>query len=79
MAANSTRRPLGGSRRRRGSSPTWPDIRLDFLLFDYPLAGTYEFSVDAYDGPFAQGSLTHNGLVLEPSGGVHQPGLHRRR
>ena len=43
---------------------------VDFLLFDYPLTGTYEFSVDAFDGGFAQGSLTHNGLVLEPSGGA---------
>ena len=41
----------------------------DLLLFDYPLAGTYEFSVDAYEGPWAESALTHNGLVFEPSSG----------
>ena len=31
---------------------------VDLLLFDYPLAGTYEFSVDAYDGPWAESAFT---------------------
>ncbi len=40
---------------------------VDFLLFDYPLTGTFEFSVEAFDGPWAESALTHNGLLLEPS------------
>ena len=42
---------------------------VDLLLFDYPLTGTYEFSVDAYEGPWAEAALTHNGLLLEPASG----------
>ncbi len=42
---------------------------VDLLLFDYPLTGTYEFSVDAYDGPWAESAFAHNALVLEPSSG----------
>ena len=38
----------------------------DFLLCDYPLTGTFEFSVEGYIGWFANGGITHNGLVLEP-------------
>jgi tetratricopeptide (TPR) repeat protein len=48
----------------------------DFLLFDYPLAGTYEVSVDVYDGAFAQAALSHNGLVIEPSAGFGQSQLY---
>jgi hypothetical protein len=38
----------------------------DLLLVDYPLTGTYEFSVDAYAGPWAESVLAHNGLAIEP-------------
>jgi len=37
-----------------------------YLLFDYPLTGNFEFSVEGYIGWFANGGITHNGLVLEP-------------
>ncbi len=43
----------------------------DHLLFDYPIAGSYEFSVDAYLGWFAESGLVHGGLVLETSGSQH--------
>ena len=39
----------------------------DLLLLDPPLAGSYEFSVDSYDGPSAQGGVTHHGLVILPA------------
>ena len=38
----------------------------DFLLFDFPLAGTFEVSLEGYIGWFANGGVTYNGLVLEP-------------
>ncbi|MEJ7636420.1 MAG: DUF1583 domain-containing protein [Singulisphaera sp.] len=41
----------------------------DLLLFDPPLAGSFEFTVDSYGGPSAQGGISLNGLVIEPSGG----------
>ena len=40
----------------------------DFLLFDYPLSGTFEFSVEGYVGRFVESGITHNGLVLGPFG-----------
>ncbi len=41
---------------------------IDHFLFDYPVTGTYEFSVDAYLGWFAESGIAHGGLVLETSG-----------
>ncbi len=41
----------------------------DLLLFDYPLTGDYEFSVAAFDGPWAESAVTHNSLVIEPGTG----------
>ena len=38
----------------------------DFLLFDYPLTGTFEFSVDGYVGAFAESGISAGGLVVEP-------------
>ena len=38
----------------------------DFLLFDYPVTGKFEFSVQGYLGWFAECGVTHNGLVAEP-------------
>ncbi len=35
-------------------------------MLDYPLTGTYEFSCQAYTGPWANSLLTHGGLVIEP-------------
>ncbi|MFI5456257.1 MAG: DUF1583 domain-containing protein [Isosphaerales bacterium] len=37
-----------------------------FLLFDYPLTGSFEFSLEGYVGHFAESGLTLNGLVIEP-------------
>ena len=39
----------------------------DALLFDYPLTGTYEVSLDAYVGPWAGSVVTLNGLAVLPS------------
>ncbi len=39
----------------------------DYLISRAPLAGTFEFSVDAYIGGFAQGHTGYGGLVAEPS------------
>ncbi len=38
-----------------------------FLLFDYPLAGTFEFSVDASQGAWAEGHAGFGGIVFEPN------------
>jgi tetratricopeptide (TPR) repeat protein len=38
----------------------------DYLFFDYPLTGTYEFSVEAYHGAWAEGAVACQGLVFEP-------------
>ncbi len=39
----------------------------DLLLFDYPLAGSYEFSADAYTDPGAHSLVAHNGISFLPS------------
>jgi len=38
-----------------------------FLLFDVPLAGTFEFSVDAWQGQFTEGHIGYGGVVFEPN------------
>jgi hypothetical protein len=38
----------------------------DYLLLDYPLTGTYEFSCDGFAGPWAESVLTHGGLAVMP-------------
>ncbi len=38
----------------------------DSLLFDYPLTGTFELSLEAYSGPWAEANLTYGGLSIEP-------------
>ena len=35
-------------------------------MLDYPLTGTYEFSCEAYAGPWAESVLTHDGLAILP-------------
>ncbi|MBN9119886.1 MAG: DUF1583 domain-containing protein, partial [Planctomycetes bacterium] len=37
------------------------------LLFDAPLAGTFEFSVDVYQGGWAEGHAGYAGVVYEPN------------
>jgi len=44
----------------------------DFLAFAYPLAGTFEFSVDALCGTWAEGHAAFGGLVYEPTRGQAQ-------
>jgi hypothetical protein len=39
----------------------------DMLVFDYPLTGSYEVSVDAYVGPWAASVIVHDGLCILPS------------
>jgi tetratricopeptide (TPR) repeat protein len=39
----------------------------DLLVFDYPLSGTYELSLDAYAGPSAASGIVHNGVSILPS------------
>ncbi|HTU17039.1 MAG TPA: DUF1583 domain-containing protein [Gemmataceae bacterium] len=69
---------VGGGMRQTGTRPAWwiaheghvahllgPDH--DFLIFDYPLTGTFEFSVDAYHGGWAEGHLSYAGMVFEPN------------
>jgi lipopolysaccharide biosynthesis regulator YciM len=36
-----------------------------YLLFDYPLTGTFEFSMEGFIGWFAESGITHNGLALD--------------
>jgi hypothetical protein len=53
------------------------------LLFDCPLAGTFEFSVDAYHGASREGNVGYAGLTFAPNGsdgnsGVWPIGAHER-
>ncbi len=48
----------------------WND-QMSFLLFDAPLAGTFEFSVDVFQGHYTEGHVGYAGVVYEPNrGGV---------
>jgi hypothetical protein len=38
-----------------------------YLLFDIPLTGTFEFSVDGYQGGWAEGHAGYGGIVFEPN------------
>jgi hypothetical protein len=38
----------------------------DFLYFDYPLTGTFEFSVEALGGAWQMGHVSYGGRVFEP-------------
>ena len=54
----------------------------DFLLYDYPLTGTYQWSVQVYQGPWSESAITHGGLVIEPFTGqgnasISVPGLYQ--
>jgi tetratricopeptide (TPR) repeat protein len=40
----------------------------DYLVFDYPLTGKFEFSVDVYQGGGAEGQLGYGGFVFDPKG-----------
>jgi hypothetical protein len=40
-----------------------------FLLFDTPLGGTFEFSVDANQGMWSEGHVGYGGVVFEPNVG----------
>ncbi|HVC99333.1 MAG TPA: DUF1583 domain-containing protein, partial [Pirellulales bacterium] len=37
----------------------------DFLYFDYPLTGRFEFSADVFEGGWGEGNLSYGGLVFE--------------
>ncbi|MGP0063330.1 MAG: DUF1583 domain-containing protein [Isosphaeraceae bacterium] len=39
----------------------------DLLMFDYPLTGTYELSVEGYADPWAGSAIAHNGLSILPT------------
>ena len=45
------------------------------LMFDRPLAGAFEFSVDAWHGNSGGGSIGYGGVVLAPNEGQGQAGL----
>jgi hypothetical protein len=47
----------------------WSDAA-SYLLFDTPLAGTFEFSVDTYTGFSASGHAGYGGVVFEPNMGT---------
>jgi tetratricopeptide (TPR) repeat protein len=67
----------GGARRNGPVPPRWvahdghvahllgPDHQ--FLIYDYPLTGTFEFSVDTSHGPWAEGHFGYAGMVFEPN------------
>ncbi len=46
-----------------------------YLLFDRPLGGTFEFSVDAWHGKMAGSSAGYGGVVLGPTAGQGQAWL----
>ncbi len=48
----------------------------DFLLSRIPLTGTFEFSVDAYSGSYAEATVGYGGLIAEPTGFNTQSGIH---
>ncbi len=78
-----------------GPVPTWwvasegliahvAGAELDYLYFAYPLAGTFDFSVDAYDGAWAEGHVSYGGQLLIHGGpgsfhGVLPVGWHESR
>jgi hypothetical protein len=37
----------------------------DFMYFEYPLTGEFEFSADAHHGPWAESDLGYGGIVVE--------------
>ncbi len=39
----------------------------DFFMFRYPLIGTFEISIDAYNGGHSEGQIGYSGLISEPS------------
>ncbi len=41
----------------------------EYLLFDYPIAGKFEVSADAFIAPWAESRLGYAGLVFEPDQG----------
>jgi hypothetical protein len=47
----------------------------DGLLFDYPLTGTFELSLDAYHGPGAEANLSYAGLNIEPFSQANQSAI----
>ena len=49
---------------------------VDLLMFRYPLAGTFEFSVDAYSGSSAEGTVGYGGLFADPVGLYNQSAVH---
>ena len=54
--------------------PVWSS-----LMFDYPLAGTFEFSIDAYLGPWQDGPVSFAGLVLQSARRPHHRPARRTR
>jgi tetratricopeptide (TPR) repeat protein len=38
-----------------------------YLMYDYPLTGAFEFSVDTYHGGWAEGHFGYAGMVFEPN------------
>jgi hypothetical protein len=44
----------------------WND-QPSYLMLDSPLAGSFEFSVDAYQGGWTEGHVGYGGLVCEPN------------
>ncbi len=71
-------RPTTGLAKWRGLEPRslWTaqdgtlchlDSEGDGLLFDYPLTGTFEFTVEGYQGGWAEGHAGYGGIVFEPN------------
>jgi tetratricopeptide (TPR) repeat protein len=48
----------------------------DLLMSRYPLTGTFEFSVDAYSGAYAEATAGYGGLIAEPTPFFRQSGVH---
>ncbi len=51
---------------RNGMLVHWSGPEISPLYFDYPLAGTFEFSVDGYFGPSAEAAIQYGRIVFEP-------------
>jgi hypothetical protein len=59
-----------------GAGPTWwvaadgrvshlTGIAQEYLFYDYPLAGTFSFSIDAYESPYYESHVSYGGLIYE--------------
>src|SRR5262249_45727178 len=59
-----------------GAGPTWwvahdgrvshlTGIAQEYLFYDYPLAGSFTFSIEAYEAPYYESHVSYGGIIYE--------------